>query len=68
MSIILRHASLQEVHPLYNQLPEFETRCSLNDMALRIADKPHLVRIAEIDGKMAGSRLGYAPDENGFYS
>ncbi|OON39460.1 GNAT family N-acetyltransferase [Izhakiella australiensis] len=68
MSIILRHASLKEIHLLYNQLPEFDAYHSLNDMEMRIADKPHLVRIAEIDGELAGFKLGYALDKNCFYS
>ncbi|CAI0898766.1 Uncharacterized conserved protein [Serratia proteamaculans] len=68
MIITTRHATLEEIHRLYQQIPEFGNLHSLADLQLRIESAPVNALIAEIDGQPAGFKLGYQQQDKVFYS
>ncbi|HEJ9095824.1 TPA: N-acetyltransferase family protein [Serratia odorifera] len=68
MTLIIRHATLEEIAPLYQRIPEFGGRHALHDLRLRIADAPCCPLIAELDGQPAGFKLGYQTQPDTLYS
>ena len=56
---IVRTATLEEIHRLYQSIPEFGGLHSLADLQQRIGTAPASLLIAEIDGQPAGFKLGY---------
>lgn len=59
MTPIIRTATLEEIHRLYQRIPEFGGLHSLADLQQRIGAAPASLLIAEIDGQPAGFKLGY---------
>ncbi|MEX3241733.1 N-acetyltransferase family protein [Serratia quinivorans] len=68
MTVTIRHATLEEIHCLYQQIPEFGSLHSLSDLQQRIGAAPTSALIAEVDGNPAGFKLGYQQQERVFYS
>lgn len=68
MTPIVRTATLEEIHRLYQRIPEFGSLHSLADLQRRIGPAPASLLIAEIDGQPAGFKLGYQRQETVFYS
>ncbi|WP_213991398.1 GNAT family N-acetyltransferase [Sodalis sp. dw_96] len=66
MTVLLRPASAKEIHLLYAQLPEFDTRHSLLEIEMRLQNKPHHLLMAEAAGRPAGFVTGYALDSMQF--
>ena len=62
MTVFLRTASAKEIHLLYAQLPEFDTRHTLLEIEMRLQNQPHHLLMAEADGRPAGFIAGYALD------
>ena len=62
MTVSLRTASAKEIHLLYAQLPEFDTRHSLLEIEMRLQNQPHHLLMAEVAGRTAGFITGYALD------
>ena len=68
MTLTIRHATLEEIHRLYRQIPEFDSLHSLADLQLRIGSAAANALVAEIDGQPAGFKLGYQQQEKVLYS
>lgn len=68
MTVTTRHATLEEIHRLYQHIPEFGNLHSLNDLQQRIGAAPMHALIAEVDGRAAGFKLGYQQQDRVFYS
>ncbi|AGO53193.1 GCN5-related N-acetyltransferase [Serratia plymuthica 4Rx13] len=68
MTVITRHATFNEVHALYRQIPEFGGLHSLADLQQRVGPSACHLLIAEVDGQAAGFKLGYQTQEKVFYS
>ncbi|QUY46839.1 GNAT family N-acetyltransferase [Serratia plymuthica] len=68
MTVITRHATLEEIHALYRQIPEFGGLHSLADLQQRVGPSACHLLIAEIGGQPAGFKLGYQTQERVFYS
>lgn len=68
MTIITRHATFEEIHALYRQIPEFGGLHSLADLRQRVGRSACHLLIAEIGGQPAGFKLGYQAQEKVFYS
>ncbi|QSX37394.1 GNAT family N-acetyltransferase [Shewanella sedimentimangrovi] len=57
-----------QVAELMQQIPEFNKPATADELLTRLADKPCLLQWAFIEGELAGFKLGYALDEQHFYS
>lgn len=68
MPITLRSANAEEIFIIYQNTPEFSAHYQLQDIRDRLAQKPFSLLIAEIDGRPAGFKAGYALSETSFYS
>ncbi len=66
--ILIREGSLTEVIAVANQIPEFIDPYKLKDYQHRLTGKRHLVLLAIVDETLAGFKVGYALNENIFYS
>lgn len=66
MTPIVRTATLEEIHRLYQRIPEFGGLHSLAVLQQRIGAAPASLLIAEIDGQPAGFKLGYQRQETVF--
>lgn len=60
MIINHRTASAKEIHLLYAQLPELNAHHSLMDIEMRLQHRPHLMLVAEVNGRPVGFIAGYA--------
>jgi GNAT superfamily N-acetyltransferase len=68
MTVTTRHATLEEIHRLYQHIPEFGCLHSLADLQQRIGSVSANALIAEIHGQPVGFKLGYQQQEKVFYS
>lgn len=68
MTVITRHATFEEIHALYQQIPEFGGLHNLADLQQRVGPSACHLLIAEIGGQPAGFKLGYQTQEKVFYS
>ena len=59
MTPIVRTATLEEIHRLYQRIPEFGGLHSLAELQRRIGGASASLLIADIDGQPAGFKLGY---------
>lgn len=66
--ILIRTGSITEVVAITEQIPEFSNPHQAEEYEKRLKDLPSLVQIAEYEGKIAGFKVGYAKDEQLFYS
>jgi len=65
---LIRAGSIAEVVAISAQIPEFSNPHQAEEYEKRLKDLPSLVQIAECEGKIAGFKVGYAKDEQLFYS
>ena len=63
----IRTGTLEEAFTVYRQLPEFYDNLSLDGIRER-AGQHHICLVAELDGAIAGFKLGYPRDPGEFYS
>lgn len=61
-------ASLAEIMPIYQAIPEFDKPIGLDELFQRIALREKIALIAYSEGKPAGFKLGYGIDDNLLYS
>ncbi|EOZ99674.1 acetyltransferase, gnat family [Indibacter alkaliphilus LW1] len=67
--IKIRNGSIEEVVALSQQVPEFFQPYSEKIYHERLSCRPHLILIAEVDGELAGFKVGYQSATSGiFYS
>ncbi|PRY86550.1 GNAT family N-acetyltransferase [Mongoliibacter ruber] len=67
--IKIRNGSIAEVVMLSQRVPEFFQPYSEKTYHERLSDRPHLILIAEVDGELAGFKVGYQSATPGvFYS
>ncbi|BDM62793.1 N-acetyltransferase GCN5 [Shewanella sp. NFH-SH190041] len=67
----ISHTSPDQWHvvmQLYQQLPEFDNRHQLSDLSNTLQHKSHLLQLGYIAGELAGFKLGYALNDQIFYS
>ncbi|WP_422361791.1 GNAT family N-acetyltransferase [Reichenbachiella sp.] len=55
----IREGSIEEVVKISNQIPEFESPHANEVYQERLQSKKHLIAIAEVEGKLAGFKVGY---------
>ncbi|BDY06917.1 GNAT family N-acetyltransferase [Ferrimonas sp. YFM] len=63
-----REGTIDEVMALVEQVPELDTPYPREEYEQRLGTVTHLIQIAEVEGKAAGFKVGYALDEQQFYS
>ncbi|WP_215222889.1 GNAT family N-acetyltransferase [Echinicola shivajiensis] len=66
--IIIREGSIAEVLSLSVAIPEFSDPYGDDVYVDRLKGKPHLILVAEYGGKLVGFKVGYAMDDEQFYS
>ncbi|RMG17337.1 MAG: GNAT family N-acetyltransferase [Bacteroidetes bacterium] len=67
--IVIRTANIEEVVQLTRCLPEFEQPYRQEEYHKRLSHTPHLLLVAEADGKVVGCKVGYEREQDGsFYS
>ncbi len=59
MSTLVRPGSIEEVVAMQELIPEFEQPYSKAEYAHRLNASEHLILIAEVDGELAGFKVGY---------
>lgn len=57
--ILIRAGSIDEAVKLSNEMPEFDKPYVEEIYVQRLGDKKHLIAIAEVDGQLAGFKVGY---------
>lgn len=67
-SLSLHTASAEEIHALYQALPEFAALHTLQDIRQRLDGRVSLLQIALCNGRPAGFKIGYALSDSVFYS
>lgn len=68
LPVTICEVTLAEVLTIHAMLPEMRPAESTAHYANRIKNRPHLALAAFIDNQPAGFKLGYAEDEQTFYS
>ncbi|TKB51055.1 GNAT family N-acetyltransferase [Ferrimonas sediminicola] len=63
-----REGTIDEVMALVAQVPELDTPYPREEYDKRLGGAAHLIQIAELEGKAAGFKVGYALNEQEFYS
>ena len=66
----IRAGNFEEVIEIKRQIPEMRGEEAVSDLLERIGSSPYLLLIAEMDGELAGFKLGYETSaaEGVFYS
>ena len=67
-SIEIKSASIEEALPVLQAIPEFSVPVTKDALTSRLTNKKVLLLVAYIDGSAAGVKLGYAQDDQQFYS
>ena len=67
-AINVKHATVEDVHHLYNLLPEFSALHSLQDLINRLNNRETCILVAYKNEKPVGFKLGYALNDTTFYS
>lgn len=57
--VIVRKGSIEEVVRLSNEIPEFDNPHGKEVYEDRLKSKKHLIAIAEVEGELAGFKVGY---------
>lgn len=65
---VIRDVNLAEILCIHAMIPEMRPAKSTEYYANRIKSRPHLALAAYIDNQPAGFKLGYAENEQTFYS
>lgn len=68
VKITIRSGTIQDALTVEAALPEFGVARSEIDYRRRLGDAPHLILVAEVDGVLAGYKVGYAQSDTLFYS
>ncbi|UII20086.1 GNAT family N-acetyltransferase [Fulvivirga ligni] len=68
MEIKILEASLEEIISISHQIPEFQNPYQLADYHKRLDGIKYLALKAEVDGTLAGFKLGYDMGDDIFYS
>ncbi|CAM4084116.1 GNAT family N-acetyltransferase [Vibrio neonatus] len=68
MSIVIREGSLVEALQVMSSISEFNKPESIETLRLRLNNKKSLILIAEECGVLLGFKIGYAQDDDTFYS
>ena len=63
-----QHPNFSHIFELNEQIPELERGVSLEEIKQRIGEQSFLLLVAYVEGEVAGYKLGYALDEQTFYS
>lgn len=66
--ILIREGSITEAVALSMQVPEFKAPHQAEEYQKRLEGIPSLILVAESAGKIVGFKVGYAKDEQLFYS
>lgn len=67
--MIIRQGSIEEVISIIHACPEFDRPYPESEYKKRFVKTPHLILLAEVDGNLAGTKVGYERDNDGsFYS
>ncbi len=66
--IVIREGSIAEVLSLRLAIPEFEQPFGDEVYAERLKGKNYLILVAESSGKLVGFKVGYALDDQTFFS
>ena len=66
--MIIQETSLEIIHKISSQIPEFNTPYPLSEYKKRIDNTPHLALVAIINEEYAGFKIGYEIDKTVFYS
>ena len=56
---IIREGSIEEAVTISNQIPEFDNPHVKEIYKQRLGNKKHLIVIAEVEGELAGFKVGY---------
>jgi len=65
----IREGTIDEVVELTGKIPEFLDPYDKEEYTQRLNDDPHLILVAEKQGKIIGCKVGYQREQNGsFYS
>ena len=67
MKIQIRKANIEEVFLVSQKIPEFKQSYPKEEYKLRLENVVQLILIAEVEGEIAGFKVGYARDDY-FYS
>lgn len=67
-NILIREGSIAEAVALSMQVPEFKAPYPAEEYQKRLKGVPSLILVAESTGKVVGFKVGYAVDEQLFYS
>ncbi|EAZ80700.1 GNAT family N-acetyltransferase [Algoriphagus machipongonensis] len=59
---IIKKASLEELYQIHLLIPEFEGEVKIDFYQDRLKDKLHLALVAEVNGELAGFKVGYESD------
>ncbi|MDW3211602.1 MAG: GNAT family N-acetyltransferase [Reichenbachiella sp.] len=57
--VIVRKGSIEEVVRLSNEIPEFDNPHDKEVYEDRLKSKKHLIAIAQVEGELAGFKVGY---------
>ncbi|OBT10166.1 acetyltransferase [Vibrio sp. UCD-FRSSP16_10] len=68
MSVIVRQGSLSEALAVMDSISEFAKPESVDSFRRRLADKKHLVLVAQEHDCVLGFKIGYQQDNDTFYS
>ncbi|MCB0080899.1 MAG: GNAT family N-acetyltransferase [Caldilineaceae bacterium] len=68
MNIHIRPGTIAEALIVETALPEFSATRAEIDYRQRMGDAPSLILVAEVDGVLAGYKVGYAQSNTLFYS
>ena len=63
-----RTGSIDEVMALVAQIPELNKSYPKEEYLNRLEQAQHLIQIAEVEGELAGFKVGYAVSDTEFYS
>ncbi|MBW3141379.1 GNAT family N-acetyltransferase [Ferrimonas balearica] len=64
----IRPGTIEEVVAISQQIPEFNAPYGRDEYQRRLADTTHLIQVAEVQGELAGFKVGYQLDDGVFYS
>ncbi|MEZ4659959.1 MAG: GNAT family N-acetyltransferase [Caldilineaceae bacterium] len=68
MNTLIRPGTIEEALTVEAALPEFGAARTETDYRQRLGHAPHLILVAEVDGALAGYKVGYTQSDDVFYS
>jgi GNAT superfamily N-acetyltransferase len=64
----IRSVSAAEAAAFFSTIPEFRDSYPPAEYIKRLADSPHLILLAYVEGEVAGGKVGYGLESDCFYS